>query len=408
MQPRNYLQQFFLIGVLLVWSAGKMLGQPVKSRSKIIPELTKLGYSKEKRLTAVLKNGDLITSSIRELPDDILSVRLDTVKTPDPAVQAQLYKKLNIKYDPGKLQILPEWFPLDPRPGSGRPSHAEIAFVESQPLSYNFDEKRLEGSFTFFLIDRSLVHDASNTTLAKPITVDLHSADLDFIEPRRVTIRNLYLPGVEVAVQTTRLELFPLVKLRTLANPDGYATQLKTRPAIELTSAKHTAQGLGIEEIPITAKYISEQGGLPITVAVGASRGSISSATIELHPNQAKTVNLRSAGIGSTSVQVQGASVASNTWIGKFRFPFVFLAASLLGGIVGATIRNTNKNTTTRKIVIGALIGLVAAAAYYALGINLLGISIHTRLNELAVFALAALAGYAGIKWPRTLAKPPT
>jgi hypothetical protein len=55
-----------------------------------------------------------------------------------------------------------------------------------------------------------------------------------------------------------------------------------------------------------------------------------------------------------------------------------------------------------RKIVIGGILtGLIVAAAYYGLGISVIGIRISALVNEIAVFALSALGAIVGIRLPK-------
>ena len=52
---------------------------------------------------------------------------------------------------------------------------------------------------------------------------------------------------------------------------------------------------------------------------------------------------------------------------------------------------------TSKVILVGIVTGFIGAAAYYVLGINLLGLSFSAGFNEIAVFVISALFAYFGI-----------
>jgi hypothetical protein len=86
----------------------------------------------------------------------------------------------------------------------------------------------------------------------------------------------------------------------------------------------------------------------------------------------------------------------------RFVFPWLFLAAAILGGVVGSLIRwARTENAGRRKLwiellVLGVLVGLVVASAY-SIGINLIGFEPAAHAGEAVVFVLSALGAYFGI-----------
>jgi uncharacterized membrane protein len=65
-------------------------------------------------------------------------------------------------------------------------------------------------------------------------------------------------------------------------------------------------------------------------------------------------------------------------------------------------LSSDKKKRSLQKIVIGGVFtGLIVAAAYYGLGISVIGIKISALVNEIAVFALSALGAIFGITLPK-------
>jgi len=110
---------------------------------------------------------------------------------------------------------------------------------------------------------------------------------------------------------------------------------------------------------------------------------------------------LRSEGTGPISIKVNNRNFVSNTIVVVAVFPWLFLLLSLLGGFVGASAKILQRRSkfSCRPLAFGSIAGLIAAVAYWGLGIVLIGFAVEARgLNEAMVFGFGLLAGFFGLK----------
>jgi NO-binding membrane sensor protein with MHYT domain len=139
---------------------------------------------------------------------------------------------------------------------------------------------------------------------------------------------------------------------------------------------------------------------MPVTLSV--SRGSLETNRIFVSDGGG-VVKLRSAGLGPATVSARAPGWLPVQTTIIYRWPLVFLAAALLGGLLGAFVGlgdlgRRSRSALVRSATRGTLVGLVVCAVYFGIGINLLQFQVDVRFfNEIAVFALAALAAMFGI-----------
>jgi hypothetical protein len=145
-------------------------------------------------------------------------------------------------------------------------------------------------------------------------------------------------------------------------------------------------------------------------VTLSVSRGSLETNRIYVSDGGG-VVKLRSAGLGPATVSARAPGWLPVQTTITYRWPIVFLAAALLGGLLGAFVglgdlRRRSRSALVRSATRGILVGVVVSAVYFGIGINLLQFQVDVRFfNEIAVFALAALAAMFGIPALSTLEK---
>ena len=274
-----------------------------------------------------------------------------------------------------------------------------ILFIGSAPLKYDVGRELFEGSIRFIPVE---VKDSGNLQpVPKALSVPEDIIVSYGIVSIPLSIKQVNWPPMDVTVTASDPLDSVQVKVLTVSNPAGYPQNLRVEPAIILSSTRTTIQGLGIQTLPVhvTLKGVSSYKDVPVTVET--SLGTIDSASLTLTDDQPREVILRSESLGRIDLKVVSPNYRSNTISIEAVFPWLFLLLSILGGMIGGLGKNLlgKEKVTLRPLALGSIIGLIAAVAYWGLGIVLIGFSVETRgLNEAMVFGFGLIAGFFGLK----------
>jgi hypothetical protein len=318
--------------------------------------------------------------------------RLDEKET--RMVVSKMEDSVASKIDVSQLKIIPELH-FEKSSSDGTSRTYRIAFASNVPLEFNTEKEVFAGSISFLLVDES--GDAA-TALDKPIPLQITSNTIRTITPKSLELSHLFLPLSDVELMERDVQDSALVKLVTNFNPNGYDVFVPVKPALQLSIERKSIQGLGIQEVPVTIRYIGSNSGKSRKVILQAARGTITPSAIEVKYNEPVTVMLRSEGIGDVTISAEDNTQRSQVTV-AYTFPWVFLVAALGGGLFGAllTFLKGGKKFSFKPFLYAALIGLLCAAAYYVLGLNLLDLKVSEAFNEVAVGTFSALGAFFGV-----------
>jgi|GEM_PF-954025 len=273
-----------------------------------------------------------------------------------------------------------------------------ILFIDAAPLRYSFDKSRFEGSIRFLPVQVSETGtvDHSKKILAQPDEIEISTGRQSI----PLTIQSVNWPPLDFTVTAeSPLDSFE-IKILTASNPLGYAKKLPVEPAIEISGNRSTVSGLGIQTIPV---YVSLKGVTafqPVSVTIEPSLGSVDNPTVVLTGDKPALINVRSEGLGDIILTASNPNLLSNSIVIHQQFPILFILLSMLGGLIGSIthIMTGRRKFAFRPLFLGALLGLIAAVAYWGLGIVLIGFSVETKgLTEAMVFGFGLLAGFFGL-----------
>jgi hypothetical protein len=273
-----------------------------------------------------------------------------------------------------------------------------ILFIDAGPLRYNFETALFEGNVRFLPVE------VTDPGKIKPVkkTLSVPEEIIVSFDPESIplSISEVNWPPREVSIKARDPRDSLEVRIITMSNPAGYYKSLSIEPAILISSVRTTIQGMGIQTLPlhITLKGVSKY--TPVHVGIESSLGTLDSANLVLNGDKPGKVILRSESVGTIGVKVVNANYRSNALVIEAVFPWMFLLLAILGGLIGGLGKNLlgRRKIAFRSIVLGSIFGLIAAFAYWGLGIELIGFSIETRgLNEAMVFGLGLIAGYFGL-----------
>ena len=302
-----------------------------------------------------------------------------------------------------EVKVIPE---LHVEPDSGQTEQVayRIIFTSLQPLRYNDTLRKFSAKLAFLLMNES----GDNNAHIEPVKIEVNSDEVSFINPGSFEINHLSIPSSNVELIADNVNDSASIKVITVSNPSGYITYLKVKPSLELTSNRDKMQGLGIQQVPLAVSFGGSKSTDSVSVTFIPEKGTVNPNPLKMRYNETATTYLRSEGMGKSLLTATANSIKSNPLSFTYTFPWPFLLATILGGLAGSFIKQNSKSTrkkmTSKVILVGIVTGFIGAAAYYVLGINLLGLSFNAGFNEIAVFVISALFAYFGI----TVIKPGT
>ena len=312
-------------------------------------------------------------------------------------IDSPVVKPGQINPDRSEVFMLPELYYARVE-GTNEQISYRILFIDAGPLRYNFETALFEGSIRFLPVE------VTDSGKIKPVkkTLSVPEEIIVSFDPESIpiSISEVNWPPREVSIKASDPIDSLEVRILTMSNPAGYLKNLRIEPAILISSVRKTIQGMGIQTLPlhVTLKGVSKF--RPLHVGIETSLGTIDSANLMLTGGRPGKVILRSESLGTIEVKVVNAGYRSNSIIIEAVFPWLFLLLAILGGFIGGLGKNLlgRKKLTIRSMTLGSIFGLIAAFAYWGLGIVLIGFSIETRgLNEAMVFGLGLIAGYFGL-----------
>lgn len=285
-------------------------------------------------------------------------------------------------------------------------------FITRGGLRYSSARKRYEGSFAVGL--ELTETPGEERDLLRPVSINF-GGEADSIFPNTVVFGRAGGPEITVSVFTAT----PRDSLRVLIIPKFDPTNpaslwLEVRPSLTIETPPRSMEGFGTESRNLR---IGTRGVLrsdSINVSVSSDRGALGADELWVRRGGG-SVRLRSAGgLGPTTISANAPGFEPAEATINFAFPYLFLGASLLGGVLGAAwaeLRQRRRGTTATaaRRIAGAVIGaILATAIYVGVGVNLVVLLVDAPLaNEIAVFAFAALGGMFGLQaMARTAGKP--
>lgn len=294
-------------------------------------------------------------------------------------------------------RFLPFLF-LTTDPAGSRPL-ALRPYVEGAALE--FTGTAFRGSVALGLVD-TLQPDRA-VTLPAPIWFHL-SAEAGDVSPPDVPIRHTSFPPSAAIVTAAA----PGDSIRLLVQPALTLTPIviwlavhRTLVAVEPATGRIPGFGLGHTELHISLP--AQAGAARRDVVLSARHAAPDPSVVSLAGGETGRSLIRSSGVGRDTVTATSGPLRSAPLELVYGWPLLFLAAALLGGIVGSVmdceaIRRRGTPASRRAFVVSGLAAGLFAAVAIAIGLNVTGVDLPETSGEAMVFVVAALGTVLGLR----------
>ncbi len=250
------------------------------------------------------------------------------------------------------------------------------------------------------------------TPLSGPVPMQILST-VGSVAPGEIEITHTNPPYTTATLSLERAPQDSLIEITILtpSSPLGANVAIPVHPTrIVLDVVPVRIQGLGLESAEVVVQLPMEVQADSAQVTLRSDGARPDPVVLHLEGGETARATLRSARVGRATVQAVSPQlgIASTPVEVQFTFPTWFLAAALLGGLIGglvAWLRGDRKKAIAIYLGGAILTGFLVAVLYVA-GLGMLVLpAIHLEvpnvLDELFVFALAALGALIGL--PKTL-----
>ena len=270
-----------------------------------------------------------------------------------------------------------------------------VAFPRA-PLRLNHETGKFEGGVSVGVIE---VGGGAVRTLSAPIAFQVIGPVTS--EPDTVTATQTAPPYREIRVQTDSPDSEVQITVVSNVAPSGETLTLKVRPSLAITVTPSSIQGWGLETADVLVSAQGFETAKNNRLQLSTTLGRLSANQAALDQGGMAQVSVRSESVGSGTISVSGAGLdGSSTTIG-YIFPWRFLGAALIGGVVGGLLRKRSRSSSPTALFKSLGIAVLSAAvvvALYVLGINLVGFALPNHGGEVLVFVVAALGALYGTK----------
>lgn len=253
----------------------------------------------------------------------------------------------------------------------------------------------------------------ASIALEQPVIVKLSFVGLTGAEPAPLTID---APGLEHE-KTVDLHFLPSTqepKLLVRSSISDADLALAALPRLDVRPVQRAMLGFGLETVAVTVEQVMPHGlpfpageTTPVVLQIdGRARPDPPQPEIASGASTASFA-LRSAGLGAVTIRANAGGRGGVAVIEQ-QFPTGPLVAAVVGGVLGGFLRRFVKGAKRagagRRVLEGALVGVVAFVAG-VLGVGLLDLPSAIVGTEAGAFLTGTIIGFVGVTAMEMLAK---
>lgn len=328
-------------------------------------------------------------------PDRALEAQIDRALVSQAPLQRVIANGGEVLPLPGVIRQLDE---------SGRVTQLKAYVLAGRSLAYDATRNLFAGSIYVGVSD---IAPSPPRSLGTPIRFAVLNAEAS--EPSAVQIERTSTP-IEIAIH---LIAAPgggaTIRIASDLTPEGMPVNVPLRPVLSIEPGSTSIEGWGLAVTDLNISVVGLEQPAGRTVFLRSSSGYLTPSRVQLDAQGNAMATIRSDRIGAAHIYATTPGLARTDTAVDFRFPYLTILASLLGGIVGGLVRLLGANQTSSLLrALGAAVGCgVLVFALYAVGVNVLPVSPSVTVGAVLVFAVSGLGAYIGTRLLDRLLTPP-
>jgi len=278
----------------------------------------------------------------------------------------------------------------------------QLVLLKAFPVEYNIDNGTWNGSIRMKCVQVGDYggHPPTPIALQEPIVYNLTVNDKNFGD-KQIREINQEVPADYMLHSTDNVEDEVKLGVRQMGEMESVDEEAPVIPFVSITTDRPSIQGYGIQTAKVKVKLVGSSKAGPITFSLNSDKGYLEPDEVTLSgADPSQTVTLRSEGTGATVVSANLTGFLTTSQRVNFGFPWSFIISAIIGGIIGTLIRiygMRKEGFSWLSFIAGVLTGVIVAALYWAVGYNVLKLTIDINyLNEFAVICVSAVGGILG------------
>ncbi len=285
----------------------------------------------------------------------------------------------------------------------GKELNLSLVLTSSNDLRYVESKDRFVGDIFLQLRDMAAPNAVKNISTAISIAV---SGPLDEIKPTAILNIKKTNTFQEVKLEVRNPEEPTIIQL----TPAHSAAPLEvkfgvSRLGLTVSVGQNPILGYGLETTTVTVRATGMEDIPPGAISITSKKGQLDQNTITFDEHGVASTTIRSGSVGEDTITAKLSPFSPGSVTVTYTPPWSWLAAVLIGAVLGIALRVTMrmkhpdmKGGLVFDISIGLLGGLFTALLY-ALGVNILGLSLPSGYSEGLTLLLSGLGGWVFPGW---------
>lgn len=285
----------------------------------------------------------------------------------------------------------------------GQKLNLSLVFTSTNNLRYEEARKLFTGNISVQL------RDMASPNRANPISTEISivvNGPLDDIKPESILIFDKTNTFQQVNLEVRRPEEPTIVQLMPAHSAAPQEVEFgvnRIKLKVNIGRDRILGYGLGTTTVIVQADGMQD---IPSNaISITSKKGQLDQNSIEFDADGTARTSIRSSSVGKDTITATLSPFAPGSATVTYTSPWSWLAAVLIGAVLGIALRVTMrmrnpdmKGGLAFDIAIGLLGGLFTALLY-TMGVNILGLTLPSGFSEGLTLLLSGLGGWVFPGW---------